>query len=45
MMRRKQWLVFWRGLDPSRIPEIIADAEARPADFRPPGETTPAPAP
>jgi acetylglutamate kinase len=44
MVRRKQWHVFWRGLDPSRIPEIIADAEARPADFKPPGEppaTTP----
>jgi acetylglutamate kinase len=44
MVRRKQWHVFWRGLDPSRIPEIIADAEARPADFKPPGES-PAPAP
>jgi hypothetical protein len=45
MVRRKHWHVFWRGIDPSKIPEIIADAEARPADFKPPGEPAPAPAP
>ncbi len=34
-VRRKQWHVFWRGLEPGQVPEIIADAEARPADFQP----------
>lgn len=41
MVRRKQWHIFWRGIEPSRIPEIIADAEGRPADFRPKEPSTP----
>ena len=44
MVRRKPWHVFWRGLDPKLIPDLIADAEARPADFQPPDLTPPPPA-
>jgi acetylglutamate kinase len=36
MVRRKSWHVFWRGLEPRLIPELIADAEARPTDFQAP---------
>lgn len=33
MVRRPNWYVFWRGLDPERIPAAIAESEARPSDF------------
>lgn len=44
MVRRKTWHVFWRGLDARHIPDLIADAEARPPDFAPP-EPAPTPPP
>jgi acetylglutamate kinase len=34
MVRRKQWHVYWRGLEPRLIADVVADAEARPPDFR-----------
>jgi acetylglutamate kinase len=33
MARTARWYVLWRGLSPERIPEAIAEAEARPSDF------------
>jgi acetylglutamate kinase len=33
MQRTPRWLVFWRGIDPPRIADVIAEAIARPADF------------
>ncbi|HEX6763830.1 MAG TPA: hypothetical protein VF103_00095 [Polyangiaceae bacterium] len=33
MARTANWTVFWRGLEPARIPDAIAEAEARPSDF------------
>jgi acetylglutamate kinase len=36
MVRLPEWNVYWRGVDPARIPEVIAAARARPADFAPP---------
>jgi hypothetical protein len=36
MVRLPEWHVYWRGVDPARIPEVIAAARARPADFAPP---------
>jgi bifunctional N-acetylglutamate synthase/kinase len=44
MVRRKPWHVFWRGLEPRLIPDLVADAEARPADFQAP-DPAPTPAP
>jgi acetylglutamate synthase len=47
MVKRKQWHVFWRGLDTAKIPEIVTDAEARATDFQtltpPPPAAAPAP--
>jgi len=40
MVRRKSWHVFWRGLEPRVIPDLISDAEARPADFQAPEAST-----
>lgn len=33
MARTARWCVLWRGLEPSRIADAIAAAEARPSDF------------
>jgi len=33
MVKRGAWRVFWRGLEPARIPAAIAAAEASPVDF------------
>ena len=33
MIRRSAWNVYWRGVQPAAIPELIADAESRPNDF------------
>jgi len=33
MARTERWTIFWRGLSPARIPDVIAEAEARPSDF------------
>jgi hypothetical protein len=33
MARTERLCVFWRGLEPVRIPDAIAEAEARPSDF------------
>jgi len=33
LSRGLQWTVYWRGIAPSAIPEVIADAESRPSDF------------
>jgi GNAT superfamily N-acetyltransferase len=35
MARTASWIVLWRGLEASRIPDAIAEAEARPTDFAP----------
>lgn len=35
MARMARWTVFWRGLEPMRISEAIAAAEAWPSDFAP----------
>jgi hypothetical protein len=37
--RGEPWTVFWRGIDPARIPDILAYGRTRPADFAdpPPG--------
>jgi acetylglutamate synthase len=35
MARTERWTIFWRGLLPARIPDAIAEAEARPSDFVP----------
>lgn len=33
MVRGPMWHVFWKGIDPSRISDIVAEALARPHDF------------
>jgi acetylglutamate kinase len=33
MARRPLWHVLWRGLEPEKIPAVIAEAEAKPPDF------------
>jgi hypothetical protein len=33
MARGLEWTVYWRGVPPSAIPQVIADAEGRPNDF------------
>ena len=33
MQRTPDWLVFWRGIEPAQIADVIAEAVARPADF------------
>ncbi len=33
MQRTAQWHVFWRGVDAARVPDLVAEALARPADF------------
>jgi acetylglutamate kinase len=33
MARTSSWCVLWRGVEPARIPDVIAEAEARPSDF------------
>ena len=33
MVRMPEWNVYWRGIDPSRIPDVIEAARAHPADF------------
>ena len=32
--RVQDWMVFWRGISPSLIPELISDALDRPLDFK-----------
>jgi hypothetical protein len=36
--RQGEWIIFWRGVSPERLPEIIGYATSRPADFRTSGE-------
>jgi GNAT superfamily N-acetyltransferase len=36
MMRLPEWNVYWRGIETSKIPEVIEAARAHPADFAPP---------
>jgi acetylglutamate kinase len=33
MARTPPWCVLWLGVEPARIPDVIAEAEARPSDF------------
>jgi len=33
MIKRGAWRVYWRGLDPARVPAAVAAAEAAPVDF------------
>ena len=33
MVKRGAWRVYWRGLEPARIPAAVAAAEASPVDF------------
>jgi hypothetical protein len=33
MARTPSWCVLWRGVETVRIPDVIAEAEARPSDF------------
>jgi ribosomal protein S18 acetylase RimI-like enzyme len=33
MVRRTNWNVYWRGIDPAQLPELIACAESLPSDF------------
>lgn len=43
MVRRASWQVYFRGLPVELIPEAVAQAEARSADFASPGDGAPAP--
>ncbi|OQX70352.1 MAG: hypothetical protein B6A08_00555 [Sorangiineae bacterium NIC37A_2] len=36
MQRVGDWTVFWRGVEPHLVPELIGDALARPSDFESP---------
>ena len=36
MMRLPEWIVYWRGIEPVRIPEVIEAARAYRADFSAP---------
>jgi acetylglutamate kinase len=38
MLRRPGWNVYFRGLEPERVPELVAHAEAMPPDFIGPKE-------
>jgi acetylglutamate kinase len=38
MLRRPHWTIYFRGLDPERIPELVVHAEAMPSDFVGPRE-------
>lgn len=38
MLRRPGWNVYFRGLEPERVPELVAHAEAMPPDFVGPKE-------
>jgi acetylglutamate kinase len=33
MVRGPMWHVFWRGVEPSRVPDVVSEALSRPADF------------
>lgn len=35
MHRSGRWIVYWRGVDADRVPELVADATGRPEDFEP----------
>ena len=35
MVRLPEWIVYWRGVETARIPEVIEAARARPPDFSP----------
>jgi hypothetical protein len=43
MVRRASWQVYFRGLPVELIPEAVAHAEARSADFASPGDGAPVP--
>jgi acetylglutamate synthase len=45
MVRRGAWQVYFRGLPVELIPEAVAQAEKRGADFATPAEAVPAPVP
>lgn len=36
MVRLGEWNVYWRGIEPQRIPEVIEAARSHPADFATP---------
>lgn len=36
MVRLPEWNVYWRGIETSKIPEVIDAARSHPADFGPP---------
>ncbi|HMJ12212.1 MAG TPA: hypothetical protein VK524_12395, partial [Polyangiaceae bacterium] len=33
MVRGPSWHVFWRGVEPSRVPDVVSEALSRPFDF------------
>jgi GNAT superfamily N-acetyltransferase len=33
MHRAGRWIVFWRGVEPALVPDLVADAVRRPEDF------------
>ena len=33
MVRLDKWLVFWRGIEPAKLGEIIAETASKPVDF------------
>lgn len=35
MMRIGSWTVYWRGIEPSKVPLLVEEAQARPEDFSP----------
>jgi hypothetical protein len=35
MVRTSRWYVLFRGVEPVRIPDVVAEADARPSDFAP----------
>jgi hypothetical protein len=43
MIRRASWQIYFRGLPVELIPEAVAHAEARSADFASPGDGAPVP--
>lgn len=34
--RANQWIVYWRGIPPERIPQLVRSAEQQPVDFQAP---------
>jgi acetylglutamate synthase len=36
MMRIGSWTVYWRGIEPSKVPLVLEEAQSRPEDFSQP---------